>query len=262
MVASSVSACNLIHPSYCSKDADLIIVSQDGVQFRVHSAIMKIASGFFRDMLALPQAAISSQLELIHLHESQEILKDLLDIIYPDGDLPDESVQGRLYDLCVVAEKYDMHGVLRRIRKMVFTNASTIVPLEKYALASRLGWEDEITTSLIETLRAPISGADALPYLRKLDTQNILRLQELHRKRKQGFLCLLESAEWLVFKFELSEEMDKCSYGESIDASKFWSRPSFAALWSYRCSQCGNPLLFKTNVKNSIKLLFNRLPKS
>ncbi|TDL26626.1 hypothetical protein BD410DRAFT_783714 [Rickenella mellea] len=71
------------HPSYSSPSADIVLLSDDGVKFRVHSAILATASKFFHDMFGMPRSAAENHDDALPMSESSEILKTLLDIIYP-----------------------------------------------------------------------------------------------------------------------------------------------------------------------------------
>jgi BTB/POZ domain len=67
-------------------DGNFIMRSSDNVNFRVHKSVLAMASPFFRDLLSLPQPFDSEfvdGLPMVQLHESSELLKCLLSILYP-----------------------------------------------------------------------------------------------------------------------------------------------------------------------------------
>ena len=72
------------HPDYNANDANLILMAGDGIAFRVHSLIMKLASGMFEAMIEAGASQHSTQEEPIRMTEDKETLKTLLDVTYPD----------------------------------------------------------------------------------------------------------------------------------------------------------------------------------
>jgi hypothetical protein len=67
-------------------DANLIIRSSDFVDFRVHKAVLAMASPFFKDLLSLPQPSNSESvgdLPVVQLSESSELLDSLVSLLYP-----------------------------------------------------------------------------------------------------------------------------------------------------------------------------------
>lgn len=70
---------------YCYPDADLVLRTNDDLLFRVHSSIMKMASGVFRDMLEVAQPAANGLEEDIPIDDHSSVVAQALDIIYPNG---------------------------------------------------------------------------------------------------------------------------------------------------------------------------------
>jgi hypothetical protein len=61
---------------FASSDADFVLRSSDGKQFRIHAFTLRTASGFFRTMLNLPQG--SEVNDSITLDEPSNIVGPLL----------------------------------------------------------------------------------------------------------------------------------------------------------------------------------------
>lgn len=131
------------HPSYSSLDTDLVLSSKDGVKFRVHSLVLKLSSGVFREILSVPRAENESPNDPIDLEESGEVLKALLDLVYPSGGLPDMPTFDFVRDLSIACEKYEMAGATQAIKKHIFEPRKVYPVLQMYGLARQLGWENE-----------------------------------------------------------------------------------------------------------------------
>ncbi|KAF8307757.1 hypothetical protein DL93DRAFT_2064615, partial [Clavulina sp. PMI_390] len=74
-------------------DGDVVLRSEDGVDFRVDSLILRRASGLFADIFALPpkqqnDCSSSSSPEPIAMIEPASVIDDLLRLIYPISASP------------------------------------------------------------------------------------------------------------------------------------------------------------------------------
>ncbi|KZP02332.1 hypothetical protein FIBSPDRAFT_852303, partial [Athelia psychrophila] len=49
------SATRAYHPSFSEEDATIVLTSSDGINYRIHPFTLRTTSGFFRDMISLPQ---------------------------------------------------------------------------------------------------------------------------------------------------------------------------------------------------------------
>lgn len=100
-----------VGPPFNSPDADIIIRSSDGRDFRVHRFILGLASVAFKDMFAAqPQPALTDPsvtvsgdftdgLPVVSLTESSETLRILFKLLYP-GDPP--QISGRAVTVAIV----------------------------------------------------------------------------------------------------------------------------------------------------------------
>src|SRR5258708_12587226 len=70
--------------SFSFPDGDVVLRSADGVDFRVHTTFLSIASPFFRDMFSLPQT--SNDVQTIEMTEKADVLVAILELIYPLED--------------------------------------------------------------------------------------------------------------------------------------------------------------------------------
>ncbi|TDL15904.1 hypothetical protein BD410DRAFT_82770 [Rickenella mellea] len=131
-------------PPYSWPDADLVLQSQDGRKFRVHSDMMKTASGFFRGMLGIPRDPSENPQEPLPVDETSNVVAGLLNMVYHISapTLTDSfDLFGRVFS---AAEKYEMTSVIETLSLIVFTQlqAGHLDPLSAYAFACRYGWED------------------------------------------------------------------------------------------------------------------------
>ena len=259
------------HPDYNDKDSDLILITNDGQRFLVHSLIMKLASGMFKAMIDASAAPVPSK-EHIHIQESGDVIKDLLDIIYPNRLSlvhPNPTFE-HFRDICHAAEKYEMPVALQTMRFLSRIYVHTFPPLLAFALASRYDWTEELRLVSTATLKLDLYSAQSLNDLQFVPPRDLVKLMELHRKRRNILveclglkeraagnhsiqwssvtvdksLCLrpathFQTPRWAVLKYRISEEMEKKPDGSSIREDEFWDRSEFSRIWEIVCpDQC------------------------
>ncbi|OCF59681.1 hypothetical protein L486_02353 [Kwoniella mangroviensis CBS 10435] len=119
-----------INLDYQAKDAEIMLISSDNVQFKVHGYMLKAHSVVLRDLLDDPQM-ISSP---IPIDVSSRDLKRFLDLMYVAKPIiPFSWVETKtLLDLC---DKYDCHLIHERIRTRLNPHAEQ-APWETFCLAS------------------------------------------------------------------------------------------------------------------------------
>lgn len=185
-------------PSYTFNDGDLVLRSADGVNFRVHSLILKLASSVFRDMLDIPanapHAAEKSKRELskgpILATEPACVLRILLNILYPgapqilDIDIIDSP--DLLRSLARAARKYDMPSVNEALCACIVSRdiIAKFHPVELYGVAWNMRFMREAMLLSTETLRCNLNAPEMFPILKMIDTEGVVKLQILHRRRK------------------------------------------------------------------------------
>lgn len=191
-----------LHPSYAYDDGDIYLRTADGLHFRVHAFMLKLASGTFRQMLDIPRSPSEPPDEAIPLSEDGAIIAYLLDLIYPtvDGATSGEEDEGAslpplpslefAWDVSLAADKYDMPRVLAAIRAIVMnTHAFRERPLMLYALCFRWKWVSEARAASTLTLSTPLLNPENFAILRPLqDFSGLFPLLELHATRKAAIL--------------------------------------------------------------------------
>lgn len=175
------------HPSFSSPEADIVLAAKGAeVYFRLHSHNLKTASGFFRQMFTLPQSTQHNG--VLYLDEDATTLENLFLLI---SGLPVPIIDS--YDLVEplldAIEKYETPGPLSIVRLLVITPALSGHPFRLYAAACRFGWDAEAQHA--STLTLPynlLDDAEVRPYLTRLSTKALLRLFDLHRARREGYV--------------------------------------------------------------------------
>ncbi|TDL15438.1 hypothetical protein BD410DRAFT_796401 [Rickenella mellea] len=287
------SSTTQFHPSYSDPDADIILQSDDGVMFRVHSLIMKMASGFFRDMLGLPGSHVDQA--PIMVTESSPTVAVLLSMIYPSiGISQIDPVY--IWDTLKAADKYDMPSVLLTMGHLigVYSRAGDTDPIKTYAYACRYGWEDVAKVASTRTLDMNLSSLSVAD-ISLMDSASLFRLQSLHRSRRDVLLELMDievgsasthvvfhrcgnkerpfdslwgccaargkSQFWIVAKHMVSQEMEKCPLGRNLRLEEFWNRPELTPLWKvidHPGCKCGNRCMVfdkKATMKEVMRVL-------
>ncbi|KAF8310317.1 hypothetical protein DL93DRAFT_2230406 [Clavulina sp. PMI_390] len=88
-------------------DGDIVLRSNDCIEFRLDSLILRRASPLFATMLQLPSPTISSR-ETINLTEPAEVLDDLFRAIYPRSPAPNTSSPEHVFALIKAFDKYQI----------------------------------------------------------------------------------------------------------------------------------------------------------
>ncbi|KZT07306.1 uncharacterized protein LAESUDRAFT_758713 [Laetiporus sulphureus 93-53] len=102
-----------LHP-FTRPDADVVLRSSDGVDFRVHKMILSVASPVFDSMFSLPQPPASGgdhDLPIVPVSEENIVLDFLLRICYPMPNISFEDVKHAIAVL-EAAVKYKMDDIV------------------------------------------------------------------------------------------------------------------------------------------------------
>lgn len=177
-------------------DADTIVISKDRVRFRLHSAILKMASPVLEGMLRAqddhPQNGGGLEQDkrlpgltryVLVLPESSVVLYDLFPLLYPvhQDYLSDIiSEYDTLRALTNAAVKYSMHGVVAWIK---VHHLPDLEPYQMWLLASLFGWVGEIKTAAKRTLELDATKLQAMyePDLECISTTSYFRLLQYHQ---------------------------------------------------------------------------------
>ncbi|KAL5513464.1 hypothetical protein ACEPAH_3863 [Sanghuangporus vaninii] len=289
------------HPDYDDQESDLILESADGKRFRVHSFIMKLASDVFKTMIDVAPVQVSSK-EPIHVQEKDDVVKDLLDAIYPNklSFLNGPPTFEHFKDICYAAEKYEMIGALQTMQFFFRRMIDSFPPLLSFAIASRYEWTEELRLTSIATLKLDLYSPQSVKELQFIPSGVLLKLMELHRERRNILVASLDldlddscgvrsigwssvtldrsscmrpashftTPRWTVLKYRLSEEMERKPDGSSIREEAFWNRSEFDRIWETECSgYCRSNggtsrIMSKDKLKAQVIRVLDNLPKT
>ena len=172
-------------------DGDVILRSTHPTgsrDFRVHKLFLSYASPVFRDMFKLPQpSSPASEVDIVDLADPPQVLELILRFVYPCPS-PVISDLTLLPEVLILADKYDIEVVRSGLRPSL-TNLAKTEPLRAYAIACRLGLEDEMKIASSHTLSINIPTLARLPDEFKLiPATEYHRLIHLHARYRDAIL--------------------------------------------------------------------------
>lgn len=269
-----------LHPNFSSYDSDLTLVTKDGIAFRTYSVLLRETSGFFRDILSLPQPQAQSPIAniTIHLDEDASAIEPVL-VCIAGKALPALDSLEALESLAHVAEKYDMPGPLSIIQRLL--NISSLVeknPLSAYKLASRYRWSKEASFASSKAISVDLSDPANAASLKGIDSDDLLSLFHLRRAREQSLSSSLHGAgleepqrctacggsedmdHWESFRRGVIVEFaTKDPTGSFITNSTYLQWPSCSKLLGQRC-RCGDPYVSAIWVVRLLQDATKKLP--
>lgn len=184
--------------SFSAKDADLILLSNDNAEFKVHKCILAAASSFFQSMFTLPQKAASDNdtpIPVVPVSELGETLDALLRFVYP-VDNPDIHTLDELSPVLAAASKYDFHAALSALRVILVSPRFLEVHATRvFAIASRYDLEPEAQLASRHTLSINVLDCPLSDDLKYITAYSYHRLLNLHRRRAEAAKELLKVPE-------------------------------------------------------------------
>ena len=187
-------------PSYNfdAHDADVILRTclRPGFQdFRVHKAILSVASTIFHDMFSLPQpqpAAGKIALPVVPVTDPPEIFEIFLRLIYPIEPPAITSLQ-LVEDLFRLAEKYMTDGVHAKLKQaLVSPSFLRSDPIWVYAIACRVGPDGaEADLAIRHTFEIDLVGGIPKTHLQMMTTETYNHLLASHVTRRTELISAL-----------------------------------------------------------------------
>ena len=174
-------------------DADIILRSSDGKDFRVHRLILSLASPVFQGMFALPRFADTPpETPSVDLPDPSEVLEPFIQYLYPRSppNITDIPMWEGLY---TIAEKYHTEAVTGPLRDMLIPRFLETAPLRVYALASRWGFEEEAKIASRRTLTVDILKDFPRRDAELMGGAACQRLYLLHFNRREAARALVEN---------------------------------------------------------------------
>ena len=191
-------------PSYNfdAHDADVILRaslqspgSDQSKDFRVHKAILSIASALFHDMFSLPQpqpAMGEITLPVIPIAESPEIFETFLRLIYP-LEPPAMTSLELVDELFRLAEKYVTDGVHAKVKQaLVSPSFLKTDPIRVYAIACRTGLDGvEADMAIRHTFEIDLVGGIPGTHFQMMTAEAYNRLLSSHVARRAELISAL-----------------------------------------------------------------------
>ena len=180
-------------------DGDVILRATHGTEsrdFRIHKVFLSFSSPFFKDMFRIPQpsSAPSNGVDVVDLTDPPRALELVLRFVYPSVDSPVIDDLTTLSEALVLADKYDIEVARSRLRPS-FREFATTEPLRAYAIACRLGLEDEMKIASSHTTSIYLPGLAELPEEFKLiPATEYHRLILLHSRYRKEIETIAHSA--------------------------------------------------------------------
>ncbi|TFK64781.1 hypothetical protein BDN72DRAFT_901264 [Pluteus cervinus] len=157
-----------VSKKFCHSDADIVIVSSDDVQFKLHKKNLAFNTGGFPPLEFVRTTGTNVELEQVNLSERGYILDLLFQFVYPQR-YPDATSLAIdiLSELADAAEKYEVYGAISACNIVMRFTIPTH-PVEVFAYATRYNYLDLADEAAPFVLGTPLSdladklSADAL----------------------------------------------------------------------------------------------------
>ncbi|KAF7369606.1 BTB domain-containing protein [Mycena venus] len=164
-----------------SPDADIILRSCDGADFRLHKAVLSLVSPVFRDMFTLPQPESALALPVVDVSEGSAVLDRALRFFYPGAQPIVQNLDELGEIIGVLVQKYDMQCIVPTAKQYLERHA-VYAPLPAYAIAYKLQWKDVATAAAKQTLKHRLRALDTLcpPALENLPASAYYNLIRYH----------------------------------------------------------------------------------
>jgi hypothetical protein len=273
------------------ENSDVTLRSSDGDLFRMHSIILSTSSGWFRRRLSsirvtdrlcrLSSFPLGKQDEVaepdgkadeggdeaakkelfnygvIDLLERSRVLQTFLKMVSGAAIDPWRR-DSEVYTLAMVAYKYEAQGILSIIRMIADTTLFHNRPLRMYAMADCMDWQEHAQTAATLSLTLSIHDETHLPFLQRVQGHGLIRLFNLHDRRKSAFRRGLASIarpaekeglklrrcqagdskrKWLVLQMRMIAEIEQRPLGDTVLEDKFMASSEAQECWM-RCGSC------------------------
>lgn len=273
------------HPSFESKDADVVLRSTDDTLYRIPSFTLRNTSAMFREMLSQPQST-SHSLEPITVAEKDNVLERALRMIC-GLETPKWESFDELEAVLSLVRSWDAQGPVSVIRSAITAPLFLAEPLRLYVLATRHGWEEEARIASTYTLTLAVYDESHQTMLQQLPAKDLMALLNLHRRRRDEFKRFVDSDElfnagnaatfpcpgcgenmdnhaWRELKSRMFLEMDQRPLGDTLYGLDMEEWPEAIACWSTKCrkERCGRLNYCKLSTLRDIKDCVARLPST
>jgi len=147
-------------------DGDIILRSTHNTKtrdFRVHRLFLSCASPVFKDLLTVPQCTSPpTTVCVFNMDDPPRAIELILRFIYPSSFPPVLDDLTTVSEALIIANTYKIEVARSRLRSSLVRLAET-EPLRVYAVAYRLGFENEMKVASTHTLPINIPALAQLP---------------------------------------------------------------------------------------------------
>lgn len=194
-------------PPFDHAQADVILRSADGVEFRVFKLFLSLASPFFETLFGLPQAPdratdqeTKDGLAVIAMSEDSKTLDSFFRFCYPStlADDPDiESLADGL-SLLAAARKYSLDLIEKKVcQALANSEVLETEPIRYFAIARNARLAHETITAARYTLRQPLIPAQ-FSEIELITASELLALLTYHKNCSIAVQPLTRNLKWLT----------------------------------------------------------------
>ncbi|KAG2034432.1 hypothetical protein BDR03DRAFT_924133 [Suillus americanus] len=187
--------------------ADVILRSADGVEFRVFKLFLSLASSFFETLFSLPQAPdgatdqeMKDGLAVIAVSEDSKTLDSFLRFCYPSTLADDPSLENLTDVLSVlaVARKYSLDLIEKKVcQALANPKVLETEPIRCFAVARNARLTHETITAARHTLRQPLIPAH-FSEIGLITASELLALLTYHKNCSIAVQPLTKDFKWLT----------------------------------------------------------------
>ncbi|GJE92678.1 hypothetical protein PsYK624_088330 [Phanerochaete sordida] len=189
--AAQTAPARVVHSYFCDEDADIIVRSSDGVEFKLYKVILSKSSPFFKDMFSLPQSPsviddrpsdFLDGVPVVDFVEHNRTLDHLFRVCYPCSN-PEMETLDDVHALLEVANKYQLEDAAAYARKSWHTLAVSD-PLRAFAIACSRRWEQEACSAALLSLKEPVwpLTPPMAPEFKAISGDTVIRLMSYQRQ--------------------------------------------------------------------------------
>ncbi|KAK7018119.1 BTB domain-containing protein [Favolaschia claudopus] len=203
-------------------DADLLLTSCDGADFRVQSHVLALLSPVFKGMFSFPQPPGETEIPRVQMSETAIVLDRVLRFCYPGGDCDpvDLSLQQLKEILDIGRHKYDIQSIVPRA-KMVLKSKLNTDPVAAFAIACSQEWNDLAVNAARSSLRFPIRSFDFVPELRNIPAHQYQAILRYHAECSA--VCVDSTKTLETWYKDTSKSFFTC---QVCPPSALWTRPA------------------------------------
>ncbi|KAG2134091.1 hypothetical protein DEU56DRAFT_411682 [Suillus clintonianus] len=187
--------------------ADVILRSADGVEFRVFKLFLSLASPLFETLFGLPQAPdgatdqeMKDGLAVIAMSEDSKTLDSFLRFCYPSTLAEDPSLENLedILSILAAARKYSLDLIERKVcQALANPKVLETEPIRCFAIAQNARLKHETITAARHTLRHPLVPAQ-FPEIGLITASELLALLTYHKNCGIAVQPLTKDLKWLT----------------------------------------------------------------